>query len=158
MFRPVTPQASQKNNSVPRTNNTVPRTNHTVPRTNHTVPRNNYQPPRNRENAPRNSPIAQSSDARVRAPLENIPSSVWHNSAISSRANDCPPVPRNNVTDRQIDAQKTVPPLLRKRGIASIEEKEERESALKERKHLIMMRSGPLRAQELLPVPLFQTD
>ena len=102
------PPASQKNSSVPRINNTVPRTNYTVPR-------NNYQPPRNRENAPRNSPIAQSSDARVRAPLENIPSSVWHNSALSSRANDCPPVPRNNVTDRQIDAQKTVPPPPKKK-------------------------------------------
>ena len=112
---PSHPPASQKNNSVPRTNNTVPRTNHTVPRTNHTVPRNNYQIPRNRENAPRNSPIAQSSDTRVRAPLENIPSSVWHNSAISSRANDCPPVPRNNVTDRPIDSQKTVPPPPKKK-------------------------------------------
>ena len=78
------PPASQKNSSVPRINNTVPRINNTVPRTNYTVPRNNYQPPRNRENAPRNSPTAQSSDARVRAPLENIPSSVWHNSALSS--------------------------------------------------------------------------
>ena len=91
----------------------MPRTNNTVPRTNHTVPRNNYQVPRNSENAPRNSPIAQSSDVRV--PLENIPSSVWHNSAISSRSNDCPPVPRNNVTDRQIDSQKTVPPPPKKK-------------------------------------------
>ena len=71
------PPASQKNN--------------TVPRTNHTVPRNNYQVPRNSGNAPKNSPIAQSSDVRVRAPLENITSSVWHNSAISSRSNDCSP-------------------------------------------------------------------
>ena len=97
------PPASQKNNSVPRINDTVPRTNYTVPR-------NNYQSPRKRENAPRNNPIVQSSDARVRAPLESIPSSVWHNSALSSRANNCPPVPGNNVTDRQISNQETVPP------------------------------------------------
>ena len=148
------PPASQKNNSVPRINDTVPRTNYTVPG-------NNYQPPRKRENAPRNSPIVQSSDARVRAPLENIPSSVWHNSALSSRANNCPPVPRNNVTDRQISNQETVPPPpKRKRNRVHRRERRarERESALRERKHLFMMRSGPLRAQELLPVPLFQTD
>ena len=59
--------------------------------------------------------IAPSRSLVMRAPLENIPSSVWHNSALSSRANDCPPVPRNNVTDRQIDAQKTVPPPPKKK-------------------------------------------
>ena len=143
--------ASQKNNSVPRINDTVPRTNYTVPR-------NNYQSPRKRENAPRNNPIVQSSDARVCAPLESIPSSVWHNSALSSRAKNCPPVPRNNVTDRQISNQETVPPPpKRKRNHVHRREKKSAR-ALRERKHLFMMRSGPLRAQELLPVPLFQTD
>ena len=97
------PPASQKNNTVPRINDTVPRTNDTVPRTNYTVPRNIYQPPRQRENAPRNNRIVPSSDARVRAPLESISSSVWHNSSLSSHDNNCPPVPRNNVTDRQTD-------------------------------------------------------
>ena len=120
------PPASQKNNSVPRINDTVPRTNYTVPR-------NNYQPPRNRENAPRNSPIVQSSDARVRAPLENIPSSVWHNSALSSRANNCPPVPRNNVTDRPINNQETVPPPpKRKRNRVHRRERRARERAERE--------------------------
>ena len=75
------PPASQKINTVPRTNNTVPRSNNKVPRSNNKVPRNN-------DNVPRNSPITQSSDARVRAPLENIPSSVWHNSNLSSRSSD----------------------------------------------------------------------
>ena len=130
-----------------------------MPRINDTVPRNNYQPPKNHENAPRNSAVVQSSDASVRAPLENIPSSVWHKSALSSRANDCPPVPRNNVTDRQIDNQKTVPPPpKRKRNRVHRRERRARERAERERKHLFMMRDGPLRAQELLPVPLFQTD
>ena len=120
------PPASQKNSSVPRINDTVPRTNYTVPR-------NNYQPPRNRENAPRNSPVVQSSDARMRAPLENIPSSVWHNSALSSRANDCPPVPRNNVTDKQINNQKTVPPPpKRKRNRVHRRERRARERAERE--------------------------
>ena len=121
------PPASQKNNSVPRTNNTVPKTNHTVPR-------NNCKVPRNSENAPKNSPIAQSSDVCVRAPLENIPSSVWHNSAISSRSNDCPPVPRNNVTERQVDPQKTVsPPPKKKRNRFYRRERRARERAEREK-------------------------
>ena len=124
---PSHPPASPKNNSVPRTNNTVPRTNHTVPRSNQKVPRNS-------ENAPRNSPIAQSSDVRVRAPLENIPSSVWHNSAISSRSNDCPPVPRNNMTDEQINPQKTVSPTpKKKRNRFYRRERRARERAEKEK-------------------------
>ena len=71
--------------------------------------------PRNNDTVPRNRSIAQSSDVRVRAPLENISSSVWHNSTLSSRSNNCPPVPRNNVTDRQVDPQKTVSPTPKKK-------------------------------------------
>ena len=97
------PPASQKNNTVPRTNDTVPRTNYSVPR-------NVYQPPQRRENVPRNDPIAPSSDVRVRAPLGNINSSVWHNSSLSSQRNNCLPVPRNNVTYRQTSERETVPP------------------------------------------------
>ena len=112
--------ASQKNNTVPRTNNTVPRSNNKVPR--------------NIDNVPRNSPIAQSSDVRVRAPLENIPSSVWHNSAFSSRANNCPPVPRNNVTDRQPNPQETVsPPPKKKRNRFYRRERRARERAEREK-------------------------
>ena len=71
--------------------------------------------PRNNDNVPGNRPIAQSSDVRVRAPLENVSSSVWHNSTLSSHSNNCPPVPRNNVTDRQVDPQKTVSPTPKKK-------------------------------------------
>ena len=125
------PPASQKNNTVPRINDTVPRTNDTVPRTNYTVPRNIYQPPRQRENAPRNNPIVPSSDAGVRAPLESISSSVWHNSSLSSRDNNCPPVPRNNVTDRQTsDREAVLPPPKRKRNRVHRRERRARESAL----------------------------
>ena len=67
----------------------------------------------------------------------------------------CPGITRQ--TDKQTPRKQCLP-LLRKRGIASIEERGEQESVLKKKRHLIMMRSGPLRAQELLPVPLFQTD
>ena len=104
------PPASQKNNTVPRTNDTVPRTNDTVPRTNYSVPRNVYQPPHCRENVRKNDPIVPSSDVRVCAPLENISSSVWHNSSLSSQHNNCLPVPGNNVTDRQTSERETVPP------------------------------------------------
>ena len=97
------PPASQKNNPVPRINNSVPRTNITAPRSEQKVLKD-------RENAPRNNPLGQSSDVHMRAPLETISSSVWHNSAISSPANNYPPVPRNNVTDRQTSSQEAAPP------------------------------------------------
>ena len=103
-----TPPKSKTNIVTSKSHDKKPRTNNTVPRSNHKVPRNN-------DNVPRNRPIAQSSDVRVRTPLENIPSSVWHNSTLSSRSNNCPPVPRNNVTDRQVDPQKTVSPTPKKK-------------------------------------------
>ena len=102
----------------------------TVPRTNNTVSRNNNKVLRDRDNVPRNRPITQSSDARMRAPLENIPSSEWHNSTLSSRSNNCPPVPRNNVTDRQADQRKTVsPPPKKKRNRFYRRERRARERA-----------------------------
>ena len=79
-------------------------------RTNYSVPRNVYQPPQRRENTHRDDPIVLSSDVRVRTPLGNINSSAWHNSALSSRTNNCPPVHRNNITDRQIKVRETAPP------------------------------------------------
>ena len=68
--------------------------------------------PRNNIKVPRNNPVTQSSDARTRAPLENIPSSLWYNSNLSqnpcSRSSDCHPVPRTNVQDSNNVRQKTV--------------------------------------------------
>ena len=94
----------------------------------------------------------------MRAPLENIPSSVWHNSAISSRSSDCPPVPRNNATDRQINSQKTVSPApKKKRNRFYRRERRARERAEKE-KSFNHDAQWATRAQELLPVPLFQTE
>ena len=67
---------------------------------------------------------------RACAPLENIPSSVWHNSNLSSRSSDCPPVPRNNVTDIQQEQQKTVsPPPKKKRNRFYRRERRARERA-----------------------------
>ena len=74
------------------------------------MPRNVYQPPQHHENARRDDPIVPSSDVRVRTLLRNINSSAWHNSALSSRTNNYPPVHRNNITDRQINIRETAPP------------------------------------------------
>ena len=108
------------------------------PRTNNTVPRNN-------DNVPRNRPIAQSSDVRVQAPLENVSSSVWHNSTLPSRSNNCPPVPRNNMTDRQVDPQKTVSPTpKRKRNRVHRRERRARERAERERRAIERAERGEM--------------
>ena len=108
----------------------MPRINNSVPRTNTTAPRSEQKVLKDSENAPRNNPHGQSSDVHMRAPLETISSSVWHNSAISSRANNCPPVPRNNVTDRQTSRQEAAPPPpKRKRNRVQRRERRARELA-----------------------------
>ena len=64
---------------------------------NDTVPRNNQQ------KVPRNTNTVNSSDARARAPLGNIPSTTWFNSnlplpsAQSPRKNVCNPVSRTKI-------------------------------------------------------------
>ena len=87
------------------------------PRTNNTVPKSNNKVLRNNDNVPRNRPIAQSSDVRMRAPLGNISRSVWHNSTLSFRSNNCSPVPRNHAADRQTDTPKIVSPPPKKKRI-----------------------------------------
>ena len=51
------------------------------------------------------------------APLGNLSRSVWHNSTLSFRSDNCPPVPRNNAPNRQTDAQKIVSPPPKKKRI-----------------------------------------
>ena len=94
------------------------------------VPRNNNKVPRNNNIVPRNNPVTQSSDASVRAPLENIASSTWYNSALSSRSSDCQPVPRNNITDSSSEQHKTVSrPPKKKRNRQYRRERRARERA-----------------------------
>ena len=81
----------------------------------HIAPRQNT--PKRNNNVPRNYPIAQSSDVGMSAPRGNISRSVWRNSTLSFRSNNCPPVPKNNVTNRQTDAQKIVSPPPKKKRI-----------------------------------------
>ena len=142
----------------------VPHRQTVVPAKQDTVPRNiPTKVPRNNAKVPRNSPVTQSSDARARAPLENIQSSSWYNSNLSSemysRSSDCNPVPRSNVQNSN-DVRKQVVssslPPKRKRDRKHRRERRARERERKEVRHLIMMRAGPVSAQETHPVPAFQ--
>ena len=76
---------------------------------------------KSRENGPRNGPTpgspSGSGDVRVRAPLDNMSNSASRHYPLSSRENNCPPVPRNNKTDRQTDIQKHVSPRPKKKRI-----------------------------------------
>ena len=107
---------------VPRINDTVPRNTITVSRSNTTVPNHRERTVRkSHENGPRNGPnpgsTFESGDVRVRAPLDNMSTSVSHRYPLSSRENNCSPVPRNNKTDRQTDIQKRVFPRPKKKRI-----------------------------------------
>ena len=126
------------------------------------VPRNIPQTmPRNNQTVPRNNPVTQSSDARARAPLENIQSSSWYNSNLSrdmtSRSSVCNPVPRNNVQKNNEVREETVSlPPKRKRDHKHRRERRARERERKEMRYLIMKRAWPVSAQETHPVPAFQ--
>ena len=100
---------------------------------------------------------------RARAPLENLQSSSWYNSNLSSemysRSSDCNSVPRTNLQDSN-DVRKQVVssslPPKRKRDRKHRRERRARERERREVRHLIMMRAGPVSAQETHPVPAFQ--
>ena len=125
------------------------------------VPRNIPQiVPRNNQTVPRNNPVTPSSDARARAPLENIKSSSWYNSSLSrdmtSRSSVCNPVPRNNIQKNEVREETVSLPPKRKRDRKHRRERRARERERKEMRHLIMKRTGPVSAQETHPVPAFQ--
>ena len=138
---------SQSHHIAPRQNPPKSKTNIVTnkshpkePRTNNTVPKGNNKVLRNSDNVPRNRPIAQSSDVRMRAPLGNISRSVWHNSTLSFRSNNCPPVPRDNATDKQTDTQKIVSPPPKKKRINY----KRRERAARERRAIERAESGEM--------------
>ena len=114
--------AAQTPDIVPRNNNTVPRNTITVSRSNTKVPNHRDKAVcENHKNGPRNGPnprsTLESGDVRVRAPLDNMSASASRSYPLSSRENNCPPVPRNNRTDRQTDIQKHVSPRPKKKRI-----------------------------------------
>ena len=104
---------SQSHHIVPRQNTS--RSNTKVP--NH----HNKAVCENHENGPRNGPnprsTLESGDVRVRAPLDTMSASASRSYPLSSRENNCHPVPRNNRTDRQTDIQKHVSPRPKKKRI-----------------------------------------
>ena len=90
---PRSPARKENKKPVPRNNNqSVPRNN------NPSVPRSNNNPL-----VPRNNPVINNSDARARAPLDNIASMTWYNTSLSHsrvpdvRSSVCNPVPRNTI-------------------------------------------------------------
>ena len=105
----IAPRQTLPKNKTHKSHDRKPKTN--------TVPKSNNKVLRNDDKVPRNRPIAQSSDVRMSAPLGNISRSVWHNSTLSFRSDNCPPVPRNNAPNRQTDAQKIVSPPPKKKRI-----------------------------------------
>ena len=93
------PRPQQSPRSPPRS--TVQKENkRPVPRNNNSsVPRNNN----NNSSVPRNNSDINSSDARVRAPVDNIASTTWYNTSLShprvpdKSSSVCNPVPRNTM-------------------------------------------------------------
>ena len=121
------PQLRQTS-SVPTSHPPASATSHSVPRITNSVPRNVYPPPSRQEKVSTNAPIVPSSDVRVRAPFTRIDSSVWRNSSMPSSQELCPPVPRNNTTDRPTSATTTAPPPpKRKRNRVQRRERRARE-------------------------------
>ena len=114
--------------SVPTSHPPASTTNHPVPRINDSVPRNIYQPPSRQGNVSTSAPITPSSDVRMRSPLTRVDSSVWHNLTLPSSQEICPPVPRNNMTDKPTSATETAPPPpKRKRNRVQRRERRARE-------------------------------
>ena len=102
----------------------------------------------------------------ARAPLENVQSSSWYNSNLSSNSSSHSsvrnPVPRTNsqknnetVSVRGTAVSSSLPPK-RKRDRKHRRERQARERERKEVRHLFMMRAGPISTQETHPVPAFQ--
>ena len=165
------PRVTPRQTVVKENHDPVPRNNQpTVPRNNQqTVPRNNQQtvPRNNQQTVPRNSNTINRSDARARAPLDIILSASWFNSNLppsnipAPRSSVCNPVPRttlqrNNETTQVRDAEISSSLPLREKGIGNTEGRGVRKNEKKRVRHLFMMRTGPVSAQETHPVPTFQ--
>ena len=118
-----------------------------MPRNNNKVPRSNNDP----SIVPRNNHVVDSSDARVRAPLENIPSTTWYNSqltqprVIENRSNECKPVPRimQNI-EKLIDErnENMHPPHLAKKARRNYKRQERRQRERREREESFIHEAG----------------
>ena len=144
---PRSPARKENQKPVPRNNNpSVPRSNN-----NPLVPRNNNNPL-----VPRNNPVIDSSDARARAPLDNIASTTWYNTSLSHsrvpdiRSSVCNPVPRNTmqkdegtITERKITVQPSRPSKKKRTNPKRRERRaRERREGVEAFIHEARMRSG----------------
>ena len=110
---------------------------------------------------PRNNHVVDSSDARVRAPLENIPSTTWYNSQLTrprvteKRSNECKPVPRimQNIEKLINERNENMHPFisLRKRDAITSGKREDSARGERERRVLFMR-------QEMFLVVQFQDE
>ena len=118
------------------------------------TPRATPPPPPVTENhdiVPRNKHVVNSSDARVRAPLENIPSNMWYNSkhpesrVIEKRSNKCNPVSRimQNI-EKLIDArnENMHPPRPAKKARHNAKRQERRQHERREREESFIHEAG----------------
>ena len=135
---PRSPAQKENKKPVPRNNNSL-------------VPRNNNNPL-----VPRNNPVIDNSDARARAPLDNIASTTWYNTSLShSRVPDksssvCNPVPRNtmqkdegNITERNSVVQPSRPSKKKRTNPKRRERRaRERREGVEAFIHEARMRSG----------------
>ena len=109
------PHPQQSPRSPPRS--TMQQENKPVPRNiNSSVPRNNN----NNSSVPRNNSVSNSSDARVRTPLDSITSTTWYNTSLShprvpdKSSSVYNPVPRNTMqrnVENKIEPHPIVQPL-----------------------------------------------
>ena len=118
------------------------------------TPRATPPPPpvtENRDIVPRNKPVVKNSDARVRAPLENIPSNTWYNSkhseprVIEKRSNKCNPVSRiMQHVENLIDArnENMHPPRPAKKARHNAKRQERRQHERREREESFIHEAG----------------
>ena len=142
----------------------VPHRQTVVPEKQDAVPRNiQTKVPRNNSKVPRNNPVTQLSDARARELPLKI-SRVPHGTTLTSlvmctlalvSVTQCPGLIYRKVMTC-VNKQLALLFPLKGKGIVNIEERGVRERERKEERHLIMMRAGPVSAQETHPVPAFQ--
>ena len=118
------------------------------------TPRATPPPPpvtENRDIVPRNKPVVKNSDARVRAPLENIHSNTWYNSkhseprVIEKRSNKCNPVSRiMQHVENLIDArnENMHPPRPAKKARHNAKRQERRQRERREREESFIHEAG----------------
>ena len=125
------------------------------------TPRATPPPPpvtENRDIVPRNRNVVKNSDARVRAPLENIPSNTWSRSkrtesrVIEKRSNQCNPASRiMQHVEKLIDArnENMQPPRPAKKARHNAKRQERRQRERREREESFIHEAGDVSSSEV---------